>query len=293
MINMGSRLVLGTANFGLKYGISNRYKKLSKQQIYSIIQLSLDAGISTFDTAEIYGDSEESLGELLPAKSKVISKISFNRNEKYQKNSILKKVNGSIDKLQVDRLYGVLIHQPEKLLGYAGHEIVQELRSLKQKKMVEKIGLSIYEPEVLRQAINIFVPDIIQVPFNIFDQRFYSSGWAKRLKEMGAEIHIRSAFLQGLLLMKKNEVPAYFQYNWPEVFERWIEYQLELGRDPDTIALGFCLQQKWADKIVCGVDNFNQLKRLLEIEKNQSKKLYSGFALEDENLIDPSNWKTI
>lgn len=292
MINMGSRLVLGTANFGLKYGINNRYKKLSKQQIYSIIQLSLDAGISTFDTAEIYGDSEESLGQFVPAKSKVISKISFDHNEKYQKNSILKKVNGSIEKLQVDRLYGVLIHQPEKLLGSTGHEIVQELSSLKQKKLVEKIGLSIYEPEVLRQAINIFVPDIIQVPFNIFDQRFYSSGWAKRLKEMGAEIHIRSAFLQGLLLMKKNEIPAYFQYNWPEVFERWIEYQLELDKDPDMIALGFCLQQKWADKIVCGVDNFNQLKRLLEIEKNQSKKNYSGFALEDENLIDPSKWKT-
>ena len=289
---MGSRLVLGTANFGLKYGINNRYKKLSEQQIHSIIQVSSDAGVSTFDTAEVYGDSEERLGKFLPTKSKVISKISF-ENEKHQKNSIFKKVKGSIEKLQVDSLYGVLIHQPEKLLGSAGHEIVQELRSLKQKKIVEKIGFSIYGPEPLRQVTNIFVPDIIQVPFNIFDQRFHTSGWAKRLKGMGVEIHIRSAFLQGLLLMKKNELPAYFQSTWPEVFERWTAYQLELGRCPDMIALGFCLQQKWADKIVCGVDNFNQLRRLIEIERNQSKNPYSGFKIEDENLLDPSKWKFI
>ena len=88
---MGSRLVLGTANFGLKYGINNRYKKLSEQQIHSIIQVSSDAGVSTFDTAEVYGDSEERLGKFLPTKSKVISKISF-ENEKHQKNSIFKRL---------------------------------------------------------------------------------------------------------------------------------------------------------------------------------------------------------
>ena len=88
---MGSRLVLGTANYNLKYGINNRYKKLSEQQIHSIIQVSSDAGVSTFDTAEVYGDSEERLGKFLPTKSKVISKISF-ENEKHQKTLSLKRL---------------------------------------------------------------------------------------------------------------------------------------------------------------------------------------------------------
>ena len=133
--------------------------------------------------------------------------------------------------------------------------------------------------------------DIVQVPFNIFDQRILSSGWAGKLVDNDTEIHTRSVFLQGLLLMEEANLPPYFTRNWPELFNSWYRFLENSHVDALTNALGFALKQPWINKIVVGVDTVSQLKSIINIEKYSDFKYTPQFNCDDENLIDPSKWK--
>lgn len=288
-----SKLAIGTANFGLDYGLNNLSGKLSELQLRSILESARTAGVEVFDTAQAYGDSEERLGKFVNSGDKVITKTGVGLDDKYQKGAVLSSVQLSAEHLKAKPLYGVLLHRPELLLGTHGDEILEELMLLKQQNVVGKIGVSIYAPEILEELLEVFEPEIVQTPFNIFDQRLLTSGWADRLKSIGTEIHVRSSFLQGLLLMNECTLPEPFSRRWSVLFEQWFAYQSELSLRADEIALGFCLQQPWVDKVVVGVDSVDQFNRLVDIEKTGSTYPFVGFGIEDEALINPSNWNNL
>ena len=258
-----------------------------------IINFSSKVGITTFDTAQAYGVSEARLGNLLKPKSQIVTKIGVFDEKKFQKNMVKSAALKSLELLNVKSLEGILLHRPELLTGNYGPQILNDLVNLKEQGYVKKIGFSIYTPEILEDIVKIFTPDIVQAPFNIFDQRFFKSGWAQRLKSIGTEIHVRSVFLQGLLLMKAGELPLKFKSTWPELFERWFAYQSLVGENADTISLGYCLQQPWIDKIIVGVDNIEQIERLSDIERRNFQSPFSGFNVKDEKLINPSNWDSL
>ena len=102
-------------------------------------------------------------------------------------------------------------------MGSHGTAIVKELLVLRERNIISKIGISIYSPEILEEISELCCFDIVQAPFNIFDQQLLLSGWSDKLKEIGVEIHTRSVFLQGLLLMKQASLPTYFSNNWPDL----------------------------------------------------------------------------
>jgi aryl-alcohol dehydrogenase-like predicted oxidoreductase len=291
MPNSGSKLVLGSANFGLRYGISNNGGKLEKTELINILNLAEASGIKTIDTAQAYGDSEQRLGSLLRSKFDVITKIGVNLVSSHANNQMTSLVVESLDRLAVDRLSAVLLHRPELLLGPDGPVIASELNNLKEKGLTDKIGISIYSSEILAKINKLIELDIVQVPFNLFDQRILKSGWSEKLKEKGTEIHTRSTFLQGLLLMKRSEIPKYFSKNWPTLFEEWFYFQRKTGAPADEITLDFALKQSWIDKIVVGVDNALQLDRLLQIEVSKRCKSSPYFDVDDIDLLDPSRWR--
>ena len=140
----------------------------------------------------------------------------------------------SIKNLNVSRLYGLLLHNPDVLLGQNGSEIVRELNSLKDEGYVEKIGVSIYEPEKLEDILKVFDIDIVQLPFNIFNREVYLTGWAEKLKSKNIEIHVRSVFLQGILLLKRHNIPNWFLENWTNLFDQWFDFQKQVGSNTDT-----------------------------------------------------------
>ena len=289
--SLGSRLVLGSANFGLNYGLANDRGKLSNKELRQIIKVAEMAGVDTVDTAQAYGDSEPRLGSVLKSHFKIVTKIDVGLSNIYCENSIHNLVSKSLKRLEVSHLYGVLLHRPELLLGVDGTKIVSELRVLKEKGLIKKIGISIYSPNILNEILKLTDLDIIQAPFNVFDQRILSSGWSKRLKERGTEIHIRSVFLQGLLLMQRQDLHQWFEINWPQLFDSWYEFQELASITADEVTLGLALQQPWIDKIVVGVDSAQQLHRLLEIERKKSHYLDPCLTSSDPDLIDPSKWK--
>ena len=286
-----SRLALGTANFGLNYGINNEAGKLAKSEIDKIVEIASSSGISAVDTAQAYGDSEARIGAIENHKFHIITKFSSQDYYNISKSSIKASIMKSMKNLKTQHLYGLLVHHPEILLGPESRKIIRSLHELKEDGLVKKIGLSIYEPNILNKLFNIFDFDLIQVPFNVFDQRIMSSGWVDKLKESSVEIHVRSVFLQGLLLKESHQLNDYFYRNWKTLFDTWFYIQKKENKSASILALEHVISQKWVDKIVVGVDNAYQLKSLISIEKQPGHKNLEGLACADNRLVNPSNWQ--
>ena len=291
MAEYHSRLALGTANFGLNYGINNKAGKLAKSEIDKIVEIASSSGISAIDTAQAYGDSETRIGAIGNHKFHIITKFSSQDYHNISKSSIKASIMKSMKNLKTQKLYGLLVHHPEILLGPDSREIIRSLRELKEDGLVEKIGLSIYEPNILNELFNNFDFDLIQVPFNVFDHRIMSSGWVDKLKESSVEIHARSVFLQGLLLKESHQVNDYFYKNWKTLFDTWFYLQKKENKSASMLALEHVISQKWVDKIVVGVDDANQLKSLLKIEKQSGHTNLEGLTCADKRLVNPSNWQ--
>ena len=291
MTEFSSRLALGSVNFGLDYGVANSAGKLSQLELEKILFASEEAGIKVIDTAQAYGDSEAQIGALCcDGRFKMVTKIGVDLPKGCVKNSVSNLVEQSCKRLNQSSLYAVLLHRPEVLLGDEGGIIVRELLTLKEKGLISKIGISIYSPEILEDLSKLLDLDIVQVPFNVFDQQIYTTGWSNKLKNKGTEIHTRSVFLQGLLLMDHSILPTFFKSNWPELFHSWYEFLKMTGSDAVRVALQFALKQDWIDNIVVGVDSAAQLRSLLEIERSEISLELPDLRSEDTNLINPSNW---
>jgi aryl-alcohol dehydrogenase-like predicted oxidoreductase len=117
------------------------------------------------------------------------------------------------------------MHRPAQLLSTKGPAIYTALQVLKDKQFVQKIGISIYQPLELAQVWSIGKFDLVQAPLSVLDRRLLTSGWLDRLNELGVEVHARSVFLQGLLLMKDNERPSKFE-RWSGLwsnYSKWVE----------------------------------------------------------------------
>tara|TARA_B110000977_G_scaffold157279_1_gene200284 strand:+ start:925 stop:1806 length:882 start_codon:yes stop_codon:yes gene_type:complete len=287
------KLALGSANFGLNYGLTNDYSKISQVELIKILREAEVARIKIIDTAQAYGDSEVRVGAAINAKFHIVTKISVNCDKDYIENSVRRLVQNSCKRLRQSHLHAVLLHRPEVLLGEFGDRIIAELKCLKDDNIVSKIGISIYSPDILSEISQLISLDIVQAPFNIFDQRIQSSGWAERLKYNGTEIHTRSAFLQGLLLMRQSKLNPYFTKNWPKLFNAWHEFIKTSGSDPVSTALSFALNQPWIDNVVVGVDTVAQLKSLVNIEKSLCPMIFPNMKCDDERLLDPSKWMLV
>lgn len=279
------KIALGSVQFGLNYGIGNTSGKTKFKEVKKIIEIANKSNISTLDTAILYGKAESTLGQIGIRNFEIISKFSV------QKKSIHDEFLGSIERLQTDQLYGYLFHNCNELITTPS--LWNELNKLKKIGKVKKIGFSAYYPEEIEQLIKLGIkPDLIQIPFSIFDQRFKPH--FPIYKKLGIEIHTRSAFLQGLPFLNLKQLDEYFQE-----FKGFIaDCQNICKSNYNLLAsslLSFCLSQPEIDKVVIGVITSEQLKLNLsllskgqEIEK-QLSSLRNQFDFNEEKLI-PFNW---
>ena len=200
------------------------------------------------------------------------------------------KVEISLKLLEIQSLYGLLVHSSKNLLDNSGKKLIKALNNLKINGLVKKIGISIYDPIELDQVMHLNKFDIIQAPLNIIDRRLEVSGWLSRLSKSGVEVHTRSTFLQGLLLMKQNKIPKKFN-KWQSILDQW---SIELEKNSLNAieeCLSYPLSLPEVSRIVVGVDNFSQFKKLIEkFNLKKSKKDWSFMISDDQMLINPYNW---
>ena len=193
------KIALGTVQFGLDYGQFNKNGVVNPDEVEKIINFARIKGIKFLDTAHSYGTSEQVLGKNGVSDFKIVTKFSkVNKNG----SSLFKSIKNAHNLLNVRRNYGYLAHNAKVLLSSDGQIIFNRLKNLKDQNLIEKIGVSVYEPTEARSSINKYNIDLIQIPFNIFDNRWDSI--LNEMKDQDIEIHARSIFLQGLALEKKN-----------------------------------------------------------------------------------------
>ena len=168
----------------------------------------------------------------------------------------------SLEKLNQKNIYGLLIHRSTDLLKEGGEKLIRKLKELKEKDLVQKIGISIYDPKILSQIYKLFIPDIVQLPINVFNQESILEGYLDEMKEKNIEIHARSIFLQGLLLNSFEKLPNYF-YEWKDLFFKWDYFCSSNNISKLEACINFALNIDLIDKLVLGFDDFNQFKESL------------------------------
>lgn len=288
---MKSRLALGTVQFGLAYGIANQGGQVTRGDAAAILAAARTGGLDTLDTAIAYGDSEDCLGAVGVTDWRVVSKLPPLPDDCAEVASwVTTQLDGSLRRLGVERLYGMLLHNSRQLLGPTGIELARALRKARDNGQVERIGVSIYSPDDLAAVYPVLQPDLIQAPLNLVDRRLVDSGWLSRLADDGVEVHTRSCFLQGLLLMPK--VPARFA-PWQALWARWQQWLAAHPGQAAAACLAYPLSYPEVARVVVGVDSLAQLTELLVAEKTSVADDLPDLRSDDEQLINPSKWNSL
>ena len=286
------RICLGTATFGLDYGITNLQGKLPLKDIEKILARALECGICEIDTAQAYGDAEERLGQIGLKDFQVTTKTSpSGDNITLGKWNISKALELSLSRLKVENCHGFLLHDTAPFHSEGADQIAKQLHQLKSEKRVSHIGFSSYEPAEAELLCGRYDFDMVQLPFNLLDQRAGESGALARLKKRGVSVSVRSVFLQGLLLSP----PSTSQNNANLPLEAVEEFHQECQKHrvtPLQAALGFVLQEKDISSIVLGCASLKEWEEILSVIK-QPRATISWSPQTDlqKEMLDPRRWQ--
>jgi hypothetical protein len=284
------KLALGTAQFGMTYGISNVSGKVSQEGAKAILKYAASAGINTIDTAMAYGDSEQVLGDIGVEGFKVITKLPEMPDHITDVEGwVIKAVKDSVSSLGVESLHGLLLHRPGQLFEPKGFKILSALRLLKELGLVKNVGISVSAPLEFDALFNIYGFDIVQCPFNLVDRRLLNSGWLEKLSTAGVEIHIRSSFLQGLLLIPRYSIPSKFEA-WSILWDDWDTWLRANKTSPLDACISYVLSFTEITRVGGGVETQSQLVEIIGAASGTSINSYPDISSDVTGLINPANW---
>lgn len=287
-------LGLGTAQFGLHYGLSNLSGRTPVEEIEKILRLCAKTEIRYIDTASSYGQSESILGRSIEDATnfRVVTKIprlpaDIDLGRKCD--FVTGKLKQSLANLAPSKIHGILFHDADDLQGSSGEKIFEAARRLAERHDVQKLGVSIYVSDQIDALIGRIPLDIIQVPISFFDQRLVKSGHIQRLKDQGIEVHARSIFLQGLLLMEPEDTPMHFSAIRP-LLSAYRAKIAEAGLSAVAAAISFAKQIAGLDVVLVGVNNSAQMTACAEAFSGQQTMDFSAFACDIPDIVDPRRW---
>ncbi len=290
-----NRLALGTVQFGMTYGLANAQGQVSPDQVEAMLDEANAAGINTLDTAIAYGEAEELLGRMGVSAFRLISKVPPLREHVDAVDDwVVAHVEASLERLRVPRLGGLMLHAPDDLLGPHGTELARGMQRARDAGLADRIGLSVYSPEQLTALIDRLPLEILQIPANVFDRRFAETGWLDRLTAHGVEVHARSAFLQGLLLMPMERVPSKFAPFFP-LIKRWHAWLNDegAGASPVQVCLGHVASYTGIARIVVGADSLSQLQDIIAATAMSPLRAPASLTSPATSLINPAQWNTL
>ena len=286
------RIILGTANFGRLYGVTADKDTASHRNITNILDIAHKYGVRTLDTSPNYGDSDDFVICCGKNQFSVGTKITGLEKCKGSKAAIAV-VSELLTRYNQSNLDYLLVHNTSDLNLEKIKNIGFLAPILKQKFKGMKFGISVYSPMEIENVYNVFKPDIVQIPVNVFDSRLEHSSILNQLLDDRVEVHARSIFLQGLLSNARSKSINKIRENNQNIFEEWGNYCASQRLDPETLALLHVLGKKWITKIVIGVNNGFQLQKNMQvIETANFHWRGPEFNIKaSETLIDPRKWQ--
>lgn len=285
------KLILGTVQFGLDYGINNPHGRPTQEEVFAILTSALHNGIKMLDTAAAYGDAEESIGAFLrqsPAvKFDIISKFHVS-NDTLPAESLQQ----SFRRMHVSHIDTFLYHAFKDVCDHP--ESLQQLQSLRDEGLIRKIGVSVYTNPELKAAIEIPEIDVIQLPFNVLDNENQRGVLLRAAKDRGKLIHTRSAFLQGLFFKPTENLSEHFAPLLPLLAQLdTIRRKLEIGWA--ELCLGYACSKPYIDGVLIGVDSQKQLMENIDALKTPLPESViqkiDEIRVSTPELLNPSNWK--
>ena len=283
-----NRIILGGAQLGLPYGVLGTGENLKPFEVKDLLDAAESIGIQTIDTAIAYGTSESVIGDYSNSRFKIITKLPPLPNDVNDVSGwVRQQIDGSLARLQTKNIDALLLHHPQDLRGEFGAKLEKVIGELLSEGVMKRFGVSIYAPDELTTIVGHFPIDVVQTPFNDFDQRI--TPWLETLSRNGIEVHARSVFLQGLLISPANTRPARFR-KWEAQFNQFDNWVSELSMSAIAVCLGVALNQPGISHLVVGALNSSQLlETAAQIPKDfphRSQDMQSN----DPGLIDPRVW---
>jgi aryl-alcohol dehydrogenase-like predicted oxidoreductase len=292
------KIILGTAQWGSNYGISNRSGKINLKEIEKIVNFCFENDIKLYDTARGYGNAEKIIGKLnkkYAGKTKIISKIKdFRLGNTYSDKKKIRELILTTHKNTFQKnIEGMLIHDDGLLDSKYFPYIWEVLSDLKNEFRIKKIGISTYKYNINIKLLKKYKFDIVQLPFNIYDQTRLNNGFIKKLNDNNIEIHVRSIFLQGILLQDYRRLKGIF-YSVRDHQKKTHNYLEQNGMTKIEGCLSAVVQND-IQKIIIGCDSLVQLKEIyksfVNVTHNSTFKNFKKFSINDMKIINPSLWK--
>jgi aryl-alcohol dehydrogenase-like predicted oxidoreductase len=288
-----SQLVLGTVQFGLDYGITNTAGEISDDSVVEMLEFAQSNGIHIFDTAADYGNSQQRLGQLAPANSSpgYVTKFSLPADGSEPTSANI--FQDSMKLLQAEHLYGVLFHKLSDLSDPRFESTLNILRSARDAGRINRIGVSIYNLEDLKLALRVFPDiDLLQLPANILDLNLLESDEVLHLRKNGVEVHVRSVFLQGLLLADPHQLESFFEPLKPALTQL-NKIASDSGKNVLELVLAKIRQHDSVDAVVVGATTVLELEEITRGWNSGSD--FNDFELPSvsQEILDPRKWPKI
>lgn len=279
------KIILGTVQLGKKYGINNQNNTMPSREVaFEVLETAYQRGIRMFDTADNYGLSKDYLKEFLKKYSDVYILTKGEIGEDF-----ISSVKNSLDGIPVKNVYCFSLHRFEDIKQFND----KKLLDLKKETGLLRLGISVYTNEELEIAINFKSIDVIQLPFNLIDNWALRGSLLEKAYQFKKEIHVRSVFLQGLLLSNLTEVDNRFSALASHIVklkEIANQEKLSLG----SLALLYPMNFKEISKVLIGVDNGIQLEDNLKFTKielsKESIEKINNLVFTNTDLLNPRNW---
>lgn len=289
---MIEKLILGTVQLGVPYGINNNKGKPLVEVAERILSKAEESGIETLDTARAYGNAMEIIGNYHLSNKyrfKIINKFHSNNDD------LELTINNELENLNIERFEAYLFHSFADFERITSQTIITILE-LKRKKLILKIGVSVYGNDQLEKAIESDLVDVIQLPYNLLDNEYQRGKLIRLAKSRGKEIHVRSIFLQGLFFMKESSIPSKIS-----PLMTYLKKLNDIANTEDLslhqLALSYVFFKKYIDKILIGVETVEQLIVNIEMIYNLKKinlesiKKIDNINVIETDLLSPINWK--
>jgi aryl-alcohol dehydrogenase-like predicted oxidoreductase len=292
-----AKIGLGTVQFGLDYGLTNPNCRVPTAEVERILGRAATLGIKVLDTAALYGVSEETLGRILGPEHPfhIVTKTDKAEGDRItdaDTDNVVRTFDRSLTRLGQEAVFGLLVHDADDLLKPGGRRLIDALGQLKSERRVSKIGVSVYTGDQLDGVLEVFTPDLVQLPVNVLDQRLISGGQLERLHRLGVEVHARSVLLQGLLLTEPQSLDRYFDPVRSHLEDYW-DGITQIGATPLEGALQFALGQPQIDTVVVGVCSRHELEeiRRASLHPGMPSIDFRRWAVDDPHYVNPSLWR--
>lgn len=284
------KYLLGTASFGLDYGVSNEFKQVKKNSALEIIKQALNNDFYGVDSAQSYGDAHSIINEALKINGNFHITSKLGKSAFSSKDALVLAIESIIKDLGIRKLDVLLIHDFDTLLDYDKRYLRNLLYEVQQLNLVSRIGVSVYSEEEVHHSKTI-VPDleVFQIPENICDRRFGNSSKLRHLVDSGNKFYARSIFLQGTLLAKPEKFPI-LMASFAEQIRDFQDYWSAMGVDPLNASISYIQSLNWLEGVVVGANSVEQINQIVEAIQNPLDFYFEKTPRVGCEWLDPRKW---